>query len=108
MRYAVFLTTDAEQDLAEIYDYIALNDSPQKADQVLDRLIDAAEALAEHPERGSYPQELRKLGIREFRQVFFKPYRVIYRVIAAQAVIYVIADGRREMQELLTGRLLGN
>ncbi|MBB3258938.1 hypothetical protein F4827_003807 [Paraburkholderia bannensis] len=36
----------------------------------------------------------------------FKPYRSIYRIIDTQLVIYVIADGRRDMQLLLTRRLL--
>ena len=47
------------------------------------------------------------LGIREYRQAVFNPYRVVYRVIGKQVVIYVIADVRRDMQWLLTRRLLG-
>ena len=66
-----------------------------------------AEKLAVMPERGSYPKELVGLGVKEYRQVFFKPYRLIYRVMDADVVVYVIADGRRDMQSLLTRRLLG-
>ncbi len=33
--------------------------------------------------------------------------RHIYRVIGKPVFIYLIADGRREMQSLLAGRLLG-
>lgn len=47
------------------------------------------------------------MGIREYRQTFFKPYRVIYRVIGQRVYIYLIADGRRDMQTLLARRLLG-
>jgi hypothetical protein len=36
-----------------------------------------------------------------------KPYRLIYRVVGQQVVIYLIADGRRDMQPLLARRLLG-
>ncbi|WP_235186744.1 type II toxin-antitoxin system RelE/ParE family toxin [Serratia sp. DD3] len=50
---------------------------------------------------------VQSLGIREFRQTFFKPYRVIYRVLGQQVVIFVIVDGRRDMQSLLIRRLLG-
>ncbi|QSA95809.1 hypothetical protein [Methylococcus sp. EFPC2] len=28
----------------------------------------------------------------------FKPYRVIYRVVGDQVIIYLIADGRRDMR----------
>jgi toxin ParE1/3/4 len=107
MRLEVLLTEDAERDLEDIYDYIAEFDSPSNAEHVLDRLLDVVERLESLPERGSQPKELRSLGIHEYRQSFFKPYRVICRVIDDQVIIYVIADGRRDMQSLLSRRLLG-
>jgi toxin ParE1/3/4 len=107
MRYKVLLTEGAEHDLEEIYSYIAEYDSPISANCVLDGLTEVAASLSTFPERGSHPQELAALGIREYRQSFFKPYRVIYRVIGKQVIIYVIADGRRDMQSLLLRRLLG-
>jgi len=106
-RYTVLLTQGAEQDLESIYDYISEFDSPAKADYVLDRLMKTVEGLAAFPERGSYPKELLALGVKEYRQTFFKPYRMIYRVIVKRVYVYVIADGRRDMQSLLARRLLG-
>jgi toxin ParE1/3/4 len=41
----------------------------------------------------------------EYRQVFFKPDRVIYKVLEEAVVIYVIADGRRHLKSLLFQRL---
>jgi len=73
------------------------------ANDVLDRLMVVVEGLAQFPERGSYPKELMALGIKEYRQTALKPYRVIGR----QVVIYLIIDGRRDMQSLLARRLLG-
>jgi len=107
MRYEVLLTEDAEQDLEDLYAYIAKFDSPQKADRVLERLIELTQGLSTSPERGTQPHELRSLGIQEYRQVFFKPYRAIDRVLDKRVVVYVIADGRRDMQSLLSRRLLG-
>lgn len=77
------------------------------ANRVLDRLMKVVDSLAQFPERGSHPKELVALGIREYRQTALKPYRVIYRVIGNQVVIYLIADGRRDMQSMLARRLLG-
>lgn len=105
-RYNVLLTGGAEQDLEAIYDYIAEFDAPANADHVLDRLVASAEQLAVMPERGSYARELLDLGIKDYRQVFFKPYRIIYRVMGRDVVVFVIADGRRDMQSLLARRLL--
>ena len=107
MSYKVLLSRSAERDFEEIYNYIAENDTQGNADHVLDKLMEVAETLAAFPERGSYPKELLALGIREYRQAHFKPYRVIYRVIGKQVLIYMIADGRRDMQTLLSRRMLG-
>ena len=106
-RFEVVLTQGAEYDLEEIYDDIAEFDSAANADPVLDRLLDATQKLAEFPERGSWPKELLALGIREYRQTFFKPYRIVYRVIDEKVIVYLIVDGRRDMQSLLARRLLG-
>ena len=105
--FEVLLTKDAAGDLEELYDYIAEHDAPLKADYVLNRIQKVIDTLATFPERGSYPKELLALGIREYRQTFFKPYRVIYRVIDRRVYVYLIADGRRELQALLERRLLG-
>jgi toxin ParE1/3/4 len=106
-RYEVLLTRGAEEDLESIHDHIAEADSPANADHVLDELMEAVRGLAQCPERGSYPKELVVLGIKDYRQTAFKPYRVIYRVMGDQVVIYLIVDGRRDMQSVLTRRLLG-
>ena len=106
-KYEVLLTGGAEQDLESIYDYIAEFDCKANADRVLDHLLEVVESLYTFPERGTCPKELIALGIRDYRQTAFKPYRVIYRVIGQKVYIYVIADGRRNMQSLLARRLLG-
>jgi len=107
MRYEVRLTRGAERDLEDIFDYLAAAESRNRASEVLERLVRTAQELEALPLRGAHPRELAELGIREYRQVFFKPYRIIYRVVAERVYIYVIADGRRNMQSLLTRRLLG-
>ena len=106
MPFAVLLTKDAARDLNELYDYIAVHDSPRKADYVLKRIEKIFSTLSEFPERGVYPKELLKLGIREYREIFFKPYRIIYRVMDKNVYVLLIVDGRRDMQSLLQRRLL--
>ena len=106
-RYEVLLTQGAEQDLASIHDYISEFDCVANANYVLDRVMEVVERLAQFPERGNYPKELVALGIKEYRQTAVRPYRVIYRVVGSQVVIYLIVDGRRDMQSVLARRLLG-
>jgi toxin ParE1/3/4 len=106
-KFEVLLTEGAEQDLEAIHDYISEFDCVVNANDVLDEVMDTVESLSRFPERGSYPKELVGLGIKEYRQTFLKPYRVIYRVTGSQVIIYMIADGRRDMQTVLARRLLG-
>ena len=106
MPFTVFLTADAAGDLEELYNYIALHDAPGKAEQVLARIEKILSSLSESPERGTYPKELLALGIRDYREIFFKPYRVIYQVISDKVHVLLIVDGRRDMQALLQRRLL--
>jgi toxin ParE1/3/4 len=97
----------AERDLQSIHAYIAEFDSAANAKRVLDALLKVVDDLSKFPARGSRPKELSGLGIKEFRQALFKPYRVIYRIAGSRVIIYLIADGRRDMQSVLARRLLG-
>ena len=106
MTFRVWLTDDAARDLEALYDYIESHDAPGKADYVLDQIEKAFASLAENPERGARPKELLVVGLREYREIFFKPYRIIYRVMSENVYVMVIADGRRDMQTLLQRRLL--
>ena len=105
-QHEVLLTEDAERDLEDLFDYIAEHDSNASANHVLDRIEKSIESLSSFPERGSFPKELLALGIKDYRQVFFKPYRMIYRIFEKRVYIYLIVDGRRDMRTLLERRLL--
>lgn len=106
MGFQVLLTDDAARDLEDIYTYIGRHDGQGEANHVLDRIETVLATLSENPSRGAFPGELIALGLREFRQVFFKPYRIIYRIIEKNVYVLLIADGRRDMQTLLQVRLL--
>ena len=106
MLYQVFLTDDAVLDLEDLYDYIELHDSQGKADHVLEQIEKVFKGLSENPGRGSYPKELLSIGLRDYREVFFKPYRIVYRIMGKSVYVLFIADGRRDMQTLLQRRLL--
>jgi toxin ParE1/3/4 len=74
----------------------------QKTGRVNEPVEKALPSLSENPHRGGCPEELLALGLRGFRQVFFKPYRVIENNVYG----LLITDGRRDMQKLLERRLL--
>jgi toxin ParE1/3/4 len=106
-RYAVSLTEQALLDLDDIAHYIALHDAPEKADHIARQIEQAFSSLEVLPNRGVHPRELLGLGNRTFREIRFKPYRIVYRVYERKVVVFLIADGRRDMRSLLARRLLG-
>jgi toxin ParE1/3/4 len=106
MSFSVLLTDDAVRDLEDLCEYIEKHDVQGKSEYVLDQIEKIFSNLAENPHRGVYPKELLALGLREYREIFFKPYRIIYRVMENKVYVFLIVDGRRDMQKLLQRRLL--
>jgi toxin ParE1/3/4 len=106
MIFDVFLASDAESDIIALYEYIFYNDSPVKAAYVYDRIKDTIHTLNHTPERGHAPKELALIGVYEYLEIYFKPYRIIYRINKNEVVIHCILDGRRDLEDLLHKRLL--
>ena len=107
MSLTVVLTEGAVRDLDDLTAFIAAQDGLDRADQVLERIHDKLAALRDLPERGEYPPELAALGIRQFRQLHDKPWRMVYQVGQDSVTVLLIADGRHDMQTRLQRRLLG-
>jgi toxin ParE1/3/4 len=102
----VRLAEAAERDIEDIYRYIAFHDSLVNADRLLTALEDACLSVADMPERGNIPKELVQVGITDYRERHYKPYRIIYRILGNDVVVYCVVDGRRDMQSFLERRLL--
>ncbi|HTJ29960.1 MAG TPA: type II toxin-antitoxin system RelE/ParE family toxin [Acidobacteriaceae bacterium] len=101
----VRITLAAWRDIEEIVDWIADHDALEKARHVLERILNAAEKIAQRPHGGTRPKELPADLGGEIRQVYFKPYRIVYRVSDEEIVIHLVVDGRRSLQSLLWRRL---
>ena len=106
MKYKVQIVEDAERDMTEIAHFLAERESVERALAVVAEIQALCASLDSIPARGNYPPELRDMGITHFRELRFKPYRIIYEVIEAQVFIHCVLDGRRDMQSLLKRRLL--
>ena len=106
MTYKVITTVQSENDLLDIYMYVAKADSPVQADRLIDGLEETLASLESTPTRGQAPAELDRLGVFRYLQVHFGPYRIIYEIEADTVIIVAVLDGRRNMQALLDRRLL--
>ena len=106
MAYEVFITEAAQRDLADIVEYVAANDAPEKAVRRFSKIEATILGLSEFPDRVVYPSDLVSEGLGEYREVLFKPYGIIYEVDGNAVYVYLVADGRRDMHALLQRRLL--
>ena len=105
-RCRVQIIEDAEHDLFEIFSYVAAHDSLESAAYVLDELQALCVSLVEQPLRGHIPPELDRVGITDYREIHFKPYRAIYEVDGNDVFIHCVLDGRRDIQSILERRLI--
>lgn len=84
-------TDPARDELAEIYEYIAL-DNPDAAERVVARILRHVKQLAEHPKSGSVPPELPRTS--EYRQIVEPPCRIFYKV--GKDTIFIVHVMRSE------------
>ena len=84
-------TEPALSDLDAIADFIALENSAA-ASEVVKRVIAHVEQLADHPESGSRPAELKRS---RYRQIVEPPCRIFYRYDGEKVyILYVMRTER--------------
>jgi len=105
-KYKVIIDPLAKTDLKELFIYVSLNDSVESANKLLDALESTCEKLEKYPERGHIPPELRGTGIKNYLEIHYKPYRIIYEIESNLVYIHSVLDGRRNIQDILNNRIL--
>lgn len=94
-------TEPALSDVEAIADYIALED-PIAASELVERILDHVEQLADHPESGSRPPELKRS---RYRQIVEPPCRVFYRFDGNKVfILYVMRSERLLRKRRLSSR----
>jgi toxin ParE1/3/4 len=105
-RYKVVIDPLAKADLKDIFIYVSVNDSIESANKLLNGLESTCNKLEKYPERGHVPPELRETGIKNYVEIHYKPYRIIYEIEGNLVYIHSVLDGRRNIQEILNNRIL--
>jgi toxin ParE1/3/4 len=103
--YAVVWTEVATRDVDRSAAYL-LDESPGRAEAIIERIISRGDSLATNPRRGRRPPELRSTGDRTWREVLESPWRMIYRVVGKRVEIHGVLDGRRSLEDILLERML--
>jgi len=106
MKFEVFLISDAEKDILDIFKYIIFRDSKEKAEYVFHKIEETCKSLCSLPDRGHIPPELKRIGVMNFKEIHYKSYRIVYEIINKKVFVHCVLDGRRNLQEILEYRLL--
>lgn len=105
MKYEVFVTQDAEVDIFPIFNYVIENDSEDSANNIFQKLNETCLSLISLPDRRHTSPELERIYVYNFKEIHFKPCRIIYQIVDNKVYIHCVFDGRRELQEVLENRL---
>ncbi len=102
----ILLSPEAEQDLRDIYAYMAAQAGQKRADDILDKLETAILLLETLPLRGNIPLELAVVGITRYRELHEYPWRIIYEPLRTEVRIHWIFDSRSDVAGQLTQKML--
>jgi toxin ParE1/3/4 len=106
MNVKVLISKEAREDFIDLYLFVAEHDSVSRADVLLENLKLRCMSLHTAPERGHDVPELKRIHIEGFREIHFKPYRIVYQIINGTVHVHAVLDGRRDLQEFLEQRVL--
>jgi len=105
-RHSVLWSEVAERDLLAMIEYLA-NDSPSRAHEILKDIQKMSSSLYSFPERGRIVPEFREHGIMQYRELIVGPWRIIYRAINQNIYVLAVLDSRRNLEDLLLQRFIG-
>lgn len=86
--YRLIITPRAGRDLERIHEYIS-KDSPQNADAMISRILDALELVKQFPHRTIVEHQSPKIRY-PVRSLPVWPYVVCFRVLDDQSVVRVL------------------
>ena len=104
-KYKIIWASAAENDLARIIEYLAI-DSPANALKVLDKLKKKAANLYHSPKRGRIIPELQEYGIYQYRELIVAPWRLMYRAQEDKVYVLAVLDSRQNIEDILLKRVL--
>jgi len=94
-------THEALNRLIEIEEYIS-EDSPTRAQKFTNQIIQKAESLKKHPQKGRIVPEF---SIPDLRELIYKNYRIVYKIKQDSLEILTVFESHRliRINEVLKG-----
>ncbi|MDI3536974.1 MAG: type II toxin-antitoxin system RelE/ParE family toxin [Eubacteriaceae bacterium] len=101
----ILWSNQAKVDLAEMIEYIAVEDQAL-ALKILKKIEGKVIRLEQFPESGRFVPELEAFNIVTYREIIISPWRIIYRLEEKHVLIISVLDSRRNLEDLLMKKLL--
>ena len=97
----IIWTREALENLSAIENFVA-QDSPARAEQFVNYLIERTELLSQNPKMGRVVPEIANPSVRE---IIVKKYRIVYRLIAKRIEVLTVFEGHKllDVDELELG-----
>lgn len=102
--YEVIWSNRASKDFEHIIKYMAI-DNPSNALRIYKKIKEKASSLHYLPERGRIVPELQAQGIRQYRELIIKQWRLVYRISQKSVYVLTVLDSRQNIEDILLQRL---
>jgi toxin ParE1/3/4 len=106
MTVQVVVLQSAEMDLKSLRRYLVKNFGLSVWQTSYAQIKKDVNAIKKYPLSGVIPDELEHLSLFQFRQVISGMNRIIYEIRGEIVYVHLICDTRRDLQGLLTRRIL--
>lgn len=100
----VIWAPSAIRDMDDILDYVATSQGGDSAEHLYLKVASRIESLSRFPRRARLVAELRRVGVREYRELIVSHYRILFRIVGQTVAILGVLDGRRDLSELIMRR----
>ncbi|MCH9646016.1 MAG: type II toxin-antitoxin system RelE/ParE family toxin [Proteobacteria bacterium] len=103
--FKVLWAKSAKNDLEEIIEYIKIDDI-DAAKNIFLAIKSECNELYYFPEKFRVVPELHKINILQYREVIYKRWRVVYKIVGKKVYILFVVDTSRNVEDVLLQRLL--
>ena len=91
--------------MSGILEYV-IRDNPTHAVKIFRTIKRKTSNLYHAPTRGRIIPELQEQGVLQYREPVIPPWRVMYRIARQSVLVLAVLDSRRNIEDILLGRLL--
>ncbi|MFP4548177.1 MAG: type II toxin-antitoxin system RelE/ParE family toxin [Fidelibacterota bacterium] len=106
MTHKIKVLQSAKADIYNIYRYIARNDTPEIAADIIKNIKEQIKVLSGFPNIGHYTLEMEYFGNFDYREIHYQVLHIIYSIEKTDIFIHAVLDNRRNIMDLLQEKLL--